>query len=454
MSIVILGFFSLITFIIGLAGYQANFIQLGLDQLFEAPSRYLVLFIHYTIWAFQSGSVSFRIFYFLIIIILCSHHGSNQKTLALATTILINTLIIVLLLIGCLKHKWFHIEPGCQNPYKTVYNIINYAKSHKHPLQRSAFTHNDDYIPSRLDFAKERFGGPFTIEQVENVKTFLRMLVFAIGPSFVLEVPASYFIFPLFGLHLLHYKSYKEYCTKKFIWKLMMGSGSGMTLVSIVILFPAYIWIIFYYLRKKVPKQFAQLGIGITLCLLGVVSLLITDIMGHTHALNRYSFSNHSLCVFQAMISRNKSLTYPALNMHWGVLIPPTFLLGIGSMLVTATTLEFISGQSPQSMKGLLVGVFFAIRGLFQFLNSIVIIPLSLNQPWATRKMIEHPPVTNYGFVYLALTCMTGLTGLILFSLAAKRYKYRTRDEGMFRQHDVEEIFDRYITQNEIANNS
>ena len=100
-------------------------------------------------------------------------------------------------------------------------------------------------------------------------------------------------------------------------------------------------------------------------------------------------------------------------------------------------------------MKGLLVGVFFAIRGLFQFLNSIVIIPLSLKQPWASREMIEHPPVTNCVFVYLLLTSVTGLIGLILFSLVAKRYKYRTRDEGMFRQQDVEEIYDRYITQNQ-----
>ena len=449
-SIVILASLSLFAFIIGLAGYQANFIQLGLDQLFEAPSRYLVLFIHYAIWAFQTGSLSFL---FTIFFMQCLHHGSNDKIITLAVILLFNILMIVLLLIGCLKRKWFHIEPGYQNPYKTVYNIINFAKSHKHPLQRSAFTHNDDHIPSRLDFAKERFGGPFSTEQVENVKTFLRMLVilFAIGPSFALEVPASYFIFLLFGLHLLppynHHRDYREYCTKKFAWKLMMGSGAMMHLVSIVILFPAYVWIIFYYLLKKVPKLFVRLGIGITLCLLGVISLLITDVMGHTHALNRNIFSNHSLCVFQATLSQDRSLTYPTLNMHWAVLIPPTLLLGLGPMLVIATTLEFISAQSPQSMKGLLVGVFFAIRGLFQFLNSIIIIPLSLKQSWASREMIEHPPVTNCGFVYLSLTSVTGLIGLILFSLAAKKYKYRTRDEGMFRQHDVEEIYDRYIDQ-------
>ena len=160
-AIGVLFFLSLFAFIIGLAGYQANFIQLGLDQLFEAPSRYLVLFIHYAIWAFQSGSVSFIIISFLI---LCSQHGSSRRTLALAATVLFNILMIVLLLVGCLKRKWFHIEPGHQNPYKTVCNIIIFAKTHKHPLQRSAFTYNDDYniIPSRLDFAKERFGGPFS----------------------------------------------------------------------------------------------------------------------------------------------------------------------------------------------------------------------------------------------------------------------------------------------------
>ena len=223
-----------------------------------------------------------------------------------------------------------------------------------------------------------------------------------------------------------------------------------MILVSTVILFPGYIWIVFFHLHKKVPKLFVRLRVGIALCILGVVSLLITDVVGHA-LYDRLSynatFANHSLCVFQATLSHRKSLVYPSLHMHWGVLILPSVLLGIGPLLVIATTLEFIPAQSPQSMKGLLVGVFFAIRGLFQFLNSTVIIPLSLKQPWASKEMIDHPPVTNCGFVYLLLTSVTGLIGLILFTLAAKRYKYRTRDEGMFRQHYVEEVYDRYIDQ-------
>ena len=61
--------------------------------------------------------------------------------------------------------------------------------------------------------------------------------------------------------------------------------------------------------------------------------------------------------------------------------------------------------------------------------------------------MLENPPVTNCGFVYLLYTCVVGLIGLILFSIAAKRYKYRQRDEGWFRPQYVEDVYERYISQ-------
>ena len=447
--VAILTFLMLLAFITGLAGYQANFIQLGLDQLFEAPSQYLGLFIHYASWAFRLGSLHTLV---TISLIICYKSKSSNIT-QLLMQMLVLFLLTILLLISYWKRRWFYSEPGHQNPYKTVYGVFKFAKNHKYPLRRSAFTHCDNYIPSRLDFAKERFGGPFTTEQVENVKTFLRILLilFAVGPVFVLEVPASYFIAPLFSMHFHQFHREREYCSGKFMLDVMMEI-LGWVLAPILLLFPLYIWIIFSLLRKRVLKLFTRLGVGILICLLGVVGLLVTDIVGHTENTGISSSNNYTQCVFQVSYSHTERIIYHSLNMHWAVVVPPGLLLGIGPLLVIATTLEFISAQSPQSMKGLLVGVFFAIRGLFQFLNSIIIIPLSLKQPWASGEMIEHPPVTNCGFVYLALTSVTGLIGLILFLLAAKRYKYRTRDEGMFCQHDVEEVYDRYITQRASAN--
>ena len=157
--IIILAFISLFMFIIGLAGYQANFIQLGLDQLFEAPSQYLVLFIHYATCFFNIGSLHFMINF---VIVFCDH-GKNIFALVIMQA-LVAFLFAVLLLVSYWKCQWFLSEPGYQNPYKIVYGVFKFAKSHKHPLQHSAFTHCDNYIPSRLDFAKERSGGPFTTE--------------------------------------------------------------------------------------------------------------------------------------------------------------------------------------------------------------------------------------------------------------------------------------------------
>ena len=193
-------------------------------------------------------------------------------------------ILIMLLMVSYWKRRWFHSEPGHQNPYKSLYSILKFAKSHKHPLGRSTFTYSDACIPSRIDFTKERFGGPFTTEQVENVKTFFRIILvlFAVGPAFALEVPSSYFIYPLFGLHFHEnvYASEKRYCTSEFIWDLVVDPVSWK-IAPLLLLFPFYIWIIFSLLRKKVLKLFIRLGIGIFICLSGVVCLLIADVVGH-----------------------------------------------------------------------------------------------------------------------------------------------------------------------------
>ena len=353
-----------------------------------------------------------------------------------------------------LEASGFISDSGQSNPYKTVFKVISFAWKHKNPLQRTAFTYGDDYIPTRLDFAKERFGGPFTTEQVEDVKVLRRIIavLLAIGPVFVLEMPGSEFVFPVFGLHTLHQNLTETLtlCNAEYkeLWQLAVASGAFMIVMSAILLFPFYMWIIFCHLRNRMPKVFTRMGVGIVLSLIGVASMVIIDIAGHS--LNRTGDVNQTQCMFQLYILYEYDhhiLSYAVLNMHWEVLIVPSLFLRIGPLLIIATTLEFISAQSPHSMKGVLIGIFFSIRGLFQLLNSITIIPLSLKRPWAVGKMIEDPPVTNCGFVYLLLTFVVGLTGLIMFSLAAKRYTYRVRDEGQFRQYAIEEIYDRYITQ-------
>ena len=218
---------STIFIMVGLVGYHANFIQFGLDQLFEAPSKYLAFFIHYAMWAFYLGSLPLKI---AVSLFWCGKLIRLALRHAIIVTLPLGilSLFLVLLIISRWKRQWFHTEPGQENPYKIVFQVIQFARKLKYPVQRSAFTHSNDYIPSRIDFAKERYGDPFTTEQVENVKTFFRislLVLLALGPTFALEVPASFLVFPVFELHALHNHKHvgKDFCdTSEHTWETVL----------------------------------------------------------------------------------------------------------------------------------------------------------------------------------------------------------------------------------------
>ena len=54
--------------------------------------------------------------------------------------------------------------------------MLSYARKTKYPERCSAMTYFDEEEPSQLDYGKHKFGGPFTEEEVEDVKTILRLL--------------------------------------------------------------------------------------------------------------------------------------------------------------------------------------------------------------------------------------------------------------------------------------
>ena len=62
------------------------------------------------------------------------------------------------------------------NPFKTIFKILQYTWKHKYPERQSAFTYWENKEPSRIDFGKQKYGNPFTNEEVEDMKTFFRLL--------------------------------------------------------------------------------------------------------------------------------------------------------------------------------------------------------------------------------------------------------------------------------------
>ena len=82
----------------------------------------------------------------------------------------------VALIMDCLYHKWLDTHNKTGNPIKLIFQVLNYARKNKCPQRRSALTYIDEEHPSRIDFGKDKFGGPFTEEEVEDVKTVYRLI--------------------------------------------------------------------------------------------------------------------------------------------------------------------------------------------------------------------------------------------------------------------------------------
>ena len=74
------------------------------------------------------------------------------------------------------QRNTFYIQKTDLNPFNNIYKVLKYSWKHKVPEHRSAFTYWEEDIPRRIDLGKNKYGGPFTNEEVEDIKTFLRIL--------------------------------------------------------------------------------------------------------------------------------------------------------------------------------------------------------------------------------------------------------------------------------------
>ena len=82
-----------------------------------------------------------------------------------------------------------------------MYRVTKFVRQHKVPIRRSAFTYCEDDIPSGLDLGKSKYGGPFTTEEVENVKAFYGILkiLLAYGVAWFMKVASNIMVSHFFS---------------------------------------------------------------------------------------------------------------------------------------------------------------------------------------------------------------------------------------------------------------
>ena len=392
--------------------FSANVIQFGIDQLRDAPTDYSVLYIYWYVWTSNLGYLILRIPFAAVPL------GDYAPLAVISMLIPFVPLFlgITLCLKCCSKNQWFLIDPGSKNPYKLVYQVVKFASKHKVPVDRSAFTYCEDELPSRLDLGKDKYGGPFKTEEVEDVKAFWGILyvLFATGPAFLVDIAVSG-IPTRFTQYTNTYSNDTKYDAMSFTF---YGSGC-LTPLIIVVLIPVYLFLLRPFIHDYIPGMLKRMGMGMALLL---ISCLCTLLMG---------VANHD-CTLEEEFCQ--ITTYFAISPHF--LIIQFSLNAIGYMLFYIAIYEFICAQSPHSMKGLLIGIHFAIKGIFQLLGVLIVYtPITVGCDYRHEFPI-------CGFVYFLVNTLVAFIGLIVFVIVARRYKKRERDEPDNIYRYAEEYYD------------
>ena len=161
-------------------------LPLGLDQMPDGSSSNITSYIAWFVCSiFIGGFLGKGLSITLKECLEATSYSSYFLIWALILTLCMSAVLVS----NFYMPKWLIIEPESPQSLKTFYQALKFAAKHKAPLNRSAFTYWEEDVPSRLDLGKSKYGGPFTTEQVEDVKTMLRLIVISLPFSlFILSV--------------------------------------------------------------------------------------------------------------------------------------------------------------------------------------------------------------------------------------------------------------------------
>ena len=165
----------------GMCVCSASSLPLGLDQMPDASASSISSFITWYVFSICTGLWLKNIFRVSQKHCFDKIIRSNFSLLLALFSALCTS--VVLLSVSVFLPKWFIVEPKSPQTLKNIYKVLKFAVKHKAPLNRSSLTYWEEDIPSKIDLGKSKYGGPFTTEEVEDVKTVLRLIVFGIPLS-------------------------------------------------------------------------------------------------------------------------------------------------------------------------------------------------------------------------------------------------------------------------------
>ena len=391
---------------LGIAAIYANMLPFITDQMIGASADELTAIVH---WWFWSQTFANMIAHTIPCVL--------QDTPQMLTSIFLSFsgLTIALSSIFLCQH-WLDKTPQITNPIKHIAKVLNYARKNKYPRNRSALTYWEQDIPSRLDLGKDKYGGPFSEEEVENVKTTLRL------------IPVI-FICAMVELAMHVRSSQRNHMTinDNSILGCLLWDQSKIFPEIATVGIPLYHFIIrplLHKITKYTPSMLKLLGVAFFLKNLEVIGMIAIETIGHLQTPN-------VTCMFNTNIEVVMSLNY-----YWTII--PLVLKTVGDLIFLLVVNEFILAQSPLQMKGFLFGLYYAFESI------TTLIGYNLHYPF--KLLPQSIPISCGFYYYLTQTLILSLV-FIIFLILSKYYKLRVRDNPINLHMIAELHITAYINQ-------
>ena len=395
----------------GLAAIYANILPFITDQIIEASGDELSAAVHWWYWSLDFSPM-------VLVAFVCALRNILPVILLLMLIFVSFSGLAIALSSLFLCQHWLDKTPQITNPIKHIVNVLNYVKNNKYPRNRSALTYWEQDIPSQLDLGKNKYGGPFSEEEVENVKTTLRLIPII-------------FICAMLGTasHVTNLQLDHMTVNCNSIFACFFTDKYGLLQLIKSFGIPLYHFIIRPIIKKTTKFTSSMLtiiGAGLFIHVLGTVGMVVIETIGHLQTPN-------VTCMFNDNINEVMSLNY-----YWTMI--PLMLRVVGSIFGGIVFFEFIIAQSPCEMKGFLFGLWFGFNGIAKLIG------YNLYRPFQLLPTSIH--ISCGFYYYLTQTLFLSLM-FITFLILSKHYKLRMRNNPVNIHMIVDTHMTAYINQEE-----
>ena len=333
-------YLTVVVWTLAITCYCTCIIQFTTDQLIGASGEELSFAIYWLLWGLTTGDLISKG-------IGCVLNLPNQQYATASLFVSTASFIIRFIMIENCSHLLM-TKPQLSNPIKDIAKVLNYARKHKFPEQRSALTYWEEDYPSRIDLGKNKYGGPFTFEEVEDVKTVLKLVPVVLCTA-------------MFSIGCWHkgYHDSKENSGKCYS-QTNISSGIVAFLVAALGL-PTYHFIIYPFFYNHIPSMLRRIGLGMFIMAVSFLCNSIIEVAGHVE-------NRNVTCMFSANADTDSSFPID----YWWTLIP-SLLNGVGIVVVLFSTVEFVIAQTPCQMKGMTVSLLLESIGIFAIPGEFII---------------------------------------------------------------------------------